>query len=76
MSTGNITSIEPVSGGIASAIGAITFGEIGEAIPSGVRVTFKTHGGSGTAVYEYSDPVAVAAILAGDDPANYSGVRV
>ena len=71
MSTGNILSIEPVEGKIASAIGAI---ELGESGPEAIRVTFSVK--RGTEVYEYSDPIAVQDILAGGDPAKYLGTRI
>jgi hypothetical protein len=71
MSVNNILSVEPVEGKIASAIGAITLGESG---PEAIRVTFSIK--RGTAVYEYSDPVAVADISAGGDPAKYLGTRI
>jgi hypothetical protein len=71
MSTGNILSIDPVEGKIASAIGAITLGESG---PDAIQVTFKVK--NGTAVYEYDDPTAVADIMAGGDPAKYSGTKI
>jgi len=41
---------------------------------AGVLVTFQTHRGDVT--YLYEDPVAVADILNGGDPAQYQGTRV
>jgi hypothetical protein len=41
-----------------------------------VLVTFSVNHGKGTRTYEYSSLEAVRGILAGDDPAKWSGVRV
>lgn len=89
MSRANIVSIESVGseegaiiGGVLGEIaeplgGGIIGEELGEAVGeevSGIVVTFSVHGG-GTRSYQY-DGDAAAAILAGDDPSNYSGERV
>ena len=46
--------------------------------PSGlsVLVTFRTHGGGGSRTYQYFDLEAVRGILAGEDPAQWSGTEV
>jgi hypothetical protein len=76
MSTANIVSIIPVFGeGVGSSIGEIAFAEAGgAAIPNAIQVTFKVR--NGEAVYQYDDPEAVAGIMAGEDPAQYSGARI
>jgi hypothetical protein len=71
MSTGNIIDISPVEGKLVSAIGAVELGANG---PEAIRVTFSVK--RGTAIYEYSDPIAVQDIMAGGDPAKYTGTRI
>ena len=46
--------------------------------PSGlsVMVVFKTHGGGGSRTYQYFDLEAVRGIMAGEDPAQWSGTEV
>lgn len=72
MSTDNIVSIIPAGGAMAALGGAV--GDAVGAATDGVLVTFKTHGG-GTRTYAYSGSDAEA-ILAGADPAQFSGTRV
>jgi hypothetical protein len=83
MSMGNIISIVSTSE-IASAIGAIgalggiegaVIGEELGNLTASCVVTFKTHGHGGTRSYSYSGADAEA-ILAGADPAQFSGTRV
>jgi hypothetical protein len=45
-----------------------------EPTQAGVMVTFQTH--RGEVSYLYTDPAAVADILNGGDPAQYTGTRV
>lgn len=61
MSTENIVSISPVMAGL---------------VPVAVDVTFRVHGAEETRTYRYSTPEAVAGILQGSDPNQWSGTRI
>jgi len=45
-------------------------------LPYGVYVDFRVHGGSGIRTYYYNSLEAARGIIAGDDPSQWSGIRV